>query len=157
MFTLIHKLLIYKITESETITTYYHMGHIMNLNVININYLKGVENVGKAKDNKVLIERFRNFGYYLRREYIQKDRDADKNKIRGISYRLLNALKTRNAEMFMHNIITSYMYVDKTIPSQLTLALENEEALGVVGYAFVTGLNGWIKDENKDGGKNDEN
>ena len=42
----------------------------------------------------------------------------------------------------MHNIITSYMYIDKAIPKNLTLALENEEMLGIVGYAFVTGLNG---------------
>ncbi len=156
MFTLIHKLLIYKITESETITTYYHTGHIMNLNIININYLKGVGGVDKVNDNKALVEKFRAFGYHLRREYIKKDKDADRSKIRGISYRLLNALKTRNAEMFMHNIVTSYMYIGKTIPSQLTLALEDEELLGIVGYAFVTGLNGWIKDENKDGGESNE-
>jgi len=157
MFTLIHKLLMHRITESETITTYYHIGHIMNLNIININYLRGVESVGKTKDNKALIKKFRAYGHYLREEYIRKDKDADKSKIRGISYRLLNALKTRNAEMFMHNIITSYMYIGKTIPAQLTLSLKDEEALGIVGYAFVTGLNGWIRDENEDGGETDEN
>lgn len=154
MFPLIHRLLMYKITESQTITTYYNMGHIMNLNIININYLKGVENMEQLNENKALIKNFRSYGYYLREEYIKKDRDADKSKIRGISYRLLNALKTRNAEMFMHNIITSYMYVGKTIPSQLTLALEDEEQLGIVGYAFVTGLNGWNKEEDKNGGEN---
>ncbi len=159
MFTLIHKLLMYKITETETISTYYHVGHIMNLNIININYLKGVKGVDKVKENKKLVKKFWTFGYHLRREYIKrdKDKDVDKSKIRGISYRLLNSLKTRNSEMFMHNIITSYMYIGETIPSQLILALEDEESLGIVGYAFVTGLNGWIKDENKDGGETDEN
>ena len=126
----------------------------MNLNIININFLKGVENMEQLNENKTLIKNFRSYGYYLREEYIKNDRDADKTKIRGISYRLLNALKTRNAEMFMHNILTSYMYVGKTMPAQLTLALEDEEQLGIVGYAFITGLNGWNKEEYKNGGEN---
>lgn len=157
MFTLIHKLLIYKITESETITTYYHMRHIMNLNIININYLEGVKGVNKAKENRELIKNFWSYGHHLRKAYINNDRDADKSKIRGISYRLLNALKTRNSEMFMHNIITSYLYLGKTIPYQLTVALEDEEKLGIAGYAFITGLNGWGKEENENGGEIDEN
>lgn len=158
MFTLIHKLLLYKITESKSIVTYYHIGHIMNLILININYLKGVDGMGKVKNNKELVRKARAYGYYLRQEYLKKDREADKNKIRGVSYRLLNALKTRNAEMFMHNVITSYMYVGKTIPSNLTMALENEEALGILGYAFVTGLNGGgYEDKIENGGENNEN
>ncbi|MBV1819794.1 type I-B CRISPR-associated protein Cas8b1/Cst1 [Anaerosalibacter bizertensis] len=158
MFTLIHKLLIYKITNSQSITTYYHMGHVMNLIIINVNYLKGVEGMDKVKENKELVRKARAYGYYLRQEYLNKDRDADKNKIRGVSYRLLNALKTRNTEMFMHNVITSYMYVGETIPKKLTIALENEEILGIIGYAFVTGLNGGeYKDKNENGGENNEN
>lgn len=157
MFTLIHKLLMYKISDSQSITTYYHMGHVMNLIIININYLKGVENVDKAKENKVLVNEIRRYGLRLRREYLQKDRDADKSKIRGMSYRLLNALKTRNTEMFMHNIITGYMYVGETIPTKLTRALESEEELGIIGYAFVTGLNGWVpKNEKENGGEENE-
>ena len=157
MFTLIHKLLMYKITKSQSIATYYYMGHIMNLILINVNYLKGVEDMDKVKENKELVKKARAYGYYLRQEYLEKDREADKNKIRGISYRLLNALKTRNAEMFMHNIITSYMYVGKTIPSKLTMVLENEEALGILGYAFVTGLNGGEYEvKNMNGGENNE-
>ncbi len=157
MFTLIHKLLIYKITNSQSISTYYHTGHIMNLIIININYLKGVEGLDKSKENKELVRKARAYGYYLRQEYIKKDPDADKGKIRGISYRLLNALKTRNAEMFMNNIITSYMYIGETIPSNLTLALESDEELGIIGYAFVTGLNGReYQGENGKGGENNE-
>lgn len=158
MFTLIHKLLMYKITNSQSITTYYHMGHVMNLNLINVNYLKGVEGMDKVKENRKLVRKARAYGYYLRQEYLNKDPDADKNKIRGISYRLLNALKTRNTEMFMHNIITSYMYVGETIPKNLTIALESDEMLGIVGYAFVTGLNGGdYKENNENGGENSGN
>ena len=158
MFTLIHKLLVYRITKSQSITTYYHMGDVMNLNIINVNYLKGVEGVDKVKQNRELVKKARAYGYYLRQEYLKKDPDADKNKIRGVSYRLLNALKTRNAEMFMHNIITSYMYIGEPIPKDLTIALESEEDLGIIGYAFVTGLNGGDYKENiESGGKESEN
>lgn len=156
MFTLIHKLLMYKITQSQTITAYYHMGHVTNLNFINVNYLKGAEGMDKVKENKELVQKSRAYGYYLRQEYLEKDRDADKNKIRGISYRLLNALKTMNSESFMHNIITSYMYVGKTIPSKLTMALKDEETLGIIGYAFVTGLNSGSQEKEK-GGENNDN
>lgn len=158
MFTLIHQLLIYKITNSESIATYYHTGHVMDLIKININYLRGVEGLYESRDNKKLVEEIRREGLRLRREYIKKDRDADKGKLRGISYRLLNALKTRNSEMFMHNIITSHMYLGRTIPKKLTIALESEEDLGIIGYAFVTGLNGWDpQNEKEEGGDSIEN
>lgn len=157
MFTLIHKLLIYKITDSKSKDTYYHTDHIMNLIIININYLRGVEGLEESKGNKELVRKARAYGYYLRQDYLKLDPGADKGKIRGISYRLLNALKTKNTEMFMHNIVTSYMYVGKGIPSNLTIALESEEELGIIGYAFVTGLNssrGEYKGE--EGGLNNE-
>ena len=158
LFTLIHKLLVYSITKSQSIETYYHMGHVMSLNLINVNYLKGVDGVdkGNVNEHRDLVQKARAYGYYLRQDYLEKDRDADKNKIRGISYRLLNALKTRNSEMFMHNIITSYMFVGKPIPSKLTLALEDDEMLGIVGYAFVTGLNGGEHSAHLNGGDNNE-
>jgi CRISPR-associated protein Cst1 len=156
MFTLIHKLLMYKITTSQSITTYYHMGHVMNLNLININYLKGVEEMDKVKENRELVTNVRMDGLRLRRGYFDKDKSKEKTsakaKTRGISYRLLNALKTRNTEMFMHNIITGYMYIGETIPKNLTIALESDEELGIIGYAFVTGLNGWDPQENKENG-----
>ena len=60
--------------------------------------------------------------------------------------------------MFMHNIITSYMYIGEPIPKDLTIALESEEDLGIIGYAFVTGLNGGDYKENiESGGKESEN
>jgi len=158
MFTLIYKLLMYKLTESDSIDTYYNMSHVMNLNYININYLKGVEGMDKVKENKAIVKDARSYGYHLRKKYLEKDKEADKTKIRGMSYRMLNALKTKNAEMFMHNVITSYMYIGEEIPSKLTMALESEEDLGIIGYAFVTGLNGYIKEnDNKDGGESNEN
>lgn len=110
------------------------------------------------KENKAIVKDARSYGYHLRKKYLEKDKEADKTKIRGMSYRMLNALKTINAEMFMHNVITSYMYIGEPIPSKLTIALESEEDLGIIGYAFVTGLNGYIKENNnEDGGENNEN
>ena len=74
-------------------------------------------------------------GWYLGQEY--KD---NKEKVKGIAYRLLNALKTRNAESFLHNLLNSYMYVGKQVPKGLIEVLEDEDKLGIIGYAFVTGL-----------------
>ena len=80
MFTLIHKLLVYRITKSQSITTYYHMGDVMNLNIINVNYLKGVEGVDKVKQNRELVKKARAYGYYLRQEYLKKIQTRIKTK-----------------------------------------------------------------------------
>nr|WP_300005998.1 type I-B CRISPR-associated protein Cas8b1/Cst1 [Tissierella sp.] len=137
MFTLIHKLLVNKLTTSDGITNFFSVNHIKVLNKININFLKGVGALDTNGDRNKLIEDANRNGWYLGEEYSNND---NKGKVKGISYRLLNALKTRNSESFLHNLLNSYMYVGKQIPKGLVEVLEDEEKLGVIGYAFVTGL-----------------
>lgn len=135
MFNLIHKLLINKLTKSEGITTYYNSYHIKSINQINLNFLKGVSNLANEQGRLELINISNRNGWYLGQEY-----KNNKEKIKGIAYRLLNALKTRNAEIFLHNLLNSYMYVGKQVPKGLVEVLQDEDKLGVIGYAFVTGL-----------------
>lgn len=137
MFTLIHRLLINKLTSSDGITNFFSVNHIKVLNNININFLKGVGALDTIIDRNKLIENANRNGWYLGEEY---KKNKNKEKVKGISYRLLNALKTRNSESFLHNLLNSYMYVGKQIPKGLVEVLEDEEKLGVIGYAFVTGL-----------------
>lgn len=149
MFSLLHFLLINMISKNPGVLIFYNAYHINRINNINYEIMIGGMDLGKV-DIKKQIYFSRKDGNTLREEYLKKGME---NKVSGISYRLLNALKTRNSEAFMHNIINSYMYLNKPVPQNMTLALEDEEKLGLIGYAFVTGLNGFAgnkSDENKD-------
>lgn len=138
LFTLIHFLLVNKVSTSPMINGNFSMYHISRMNNINYEILKGglvMEGIDMGKQ----IYFTRLVGNKLRKSYLTS---GNKNKIDGISYRLLNALKTRNSESFAHNLINAYMYRREPIPQDLTRALENDETLGMLGYAFVIGLNG---------------
>ncbi len=137
MFTLIHRLLINKLTSSDGITNFFSVNHIKVLNKINVNFLKGVGALDRSTDRNKLIEDANRNGWYLGEAYKKMDSEG---KVKGISYRLLNALKTRNSENFLHNLLNSYMYVGKQVPKGIVEVLEDEEKLGVIGYAFVTGM-----------------
>lgn len=148
MYTLIYKLFSYKLTNTSFVNAYYNTSHIYRIIRINTRKLKEVIDLGNESAN-AFVEKYRKYGYFLALEYKKKDSNYE-NKIRGISYRMLNALKTRNAENFMHNLINSYMYMSLSIPKDMVKALENDDNLGTIGYSFVAGLNSYgISDDNK--------
>lgn len=72
-----------------------------------------------------------------------KQRSAS-NKISGITYRLLNALKTKDAGKFMDTFINAHMYGGKDgglqVPIKIIDVLQDEDKLQTLGYAFVLGL-----------------
>lgn len=146
LFTLIHFLLSHIISENSNIMRGCNIYHVSRMQNINYEILKGGLDMGKF-DMKKQIYFSRLDGSNLRKEYIRKEK---KSKLSGISYRLLNSLKTRNAEAFIHNVLNAYMYLDLPVPENMTIALEDEEKLGLIGYAFVTGMNGYIEKEEGD-------
>lgn len=89
--------------------------------------------------DKSVIESMRKYGWHMRQEY--KAKDAVK-KIDGISYRMLNSLKTSNVNAFMDILIRCYMYIGKEIPKGFIDCLNSEEEFKTNGYAFVMGFNG---------------
>ena len=72
------------------------------------------------------------------------------NKVPGLSYKLINALKTKNTARFTDTLLHSYMYLGEGVPKTFVEALKDEDKLQTIGYAFLLGLQG----ENI---KNDEN
>ncbi len=146
LFLLIHKMLILELEQSKD--KRFHIGHIKNLMNINYEYLKGV---GAMNSNeKDILKTYSGAGFYLKKAY--KDKSSE-NKLNGISYRLLNALKTNNQGMFMDTVLNCYLYTDKQIPSFFTDCLKEIELFKTIGYAFVSGLmDGEIKDEKTNGG-----
>ena len=85
-------------------------------------------------------------GYFLGKKY--RDKEA-KNKIPGICYRLLNALKTDNTDMFMDVMLNCYLYAGMQVPKVITDALGQDNDFSTMGYAFISGLiNGKGETEN---------
>ena len=91
----------------------------------------------QEKENSDLVRNAKAAGYYLRREYTGKGSD---NKLQGICYRLLNALKTSNTDMFMDVTLNCYLYVNSQVPKIITDVLGKEKSFNTMGYAFVAGL-----------------
>ncbi len=147
LFLLVHKLMILKISKPRD--SHYHIGHINNIMKININFLKGVGHMGNIE--KDILKSASGAGYYLKKAY--KDKNSE-NKLDGISYRLLNALKTNNRGMFMDTLLNCYLYTDKTVPQFFIDCLRDEMVFKTIGYAFVTGLIEGKSESNSNGGDN---
>ena len=133
LYTLIHKLLLYKISSIKDL--YYPIDSMMNLLRINIKFLEGIGAMEKNNDDIIRIAN--GSGYYLKKKYREK---GTEDKLRGISYRLLNALKTNNTGMFMDTLLNCYLYIQDAVPKIFLEVLKDEDEFKNVGYAFLTGL-----------------
>lgn len=133
-FDLIHKLLILSIEDKFYKT--FAIKLIMNINNDFIGILE--KNKGGTKMSKKGVLYTQDLGYKLRSIYNKKA----ENKVNGITYRLMNALRTKNVDKFTENIINAYMYVGEQIPTIFLEALKDEDKFKVIGYAFVLGLQG---------------
>ncbi|MDT8719674.1 type I-B CRISPR-associated protein Cas8b1/Cst1 [Clostridium sp. 19966] len=94
------------------------------------------------------IDKFKDYGLKLRNFYINGNSSA-KNKLPGITYRLLNALKTKNTSKFMETLISSYMYLNKQVPTDFINGLKDIERFQSIGYSFLIGLLGEEENDNK--------
>ena len=140
LYTLIHKMLLYKL--SIPVNTHYSGNNIISLLKINLRFLEGI---GIMENNKnYLIYGGNDAGKTLRESYEVPE------KLKGISYRLLNALKTNNADMFMDTLLNCYLYIQKPVPKIFLDTLKNDDAFKTVGYAFITGMLGEVKITEKD-------
>ncbi|HBY20022.1 MAG TPA: type I-B CRISPR-associated protein Cas8b1/Cst1 [Clostridiales bacterium] len=133
LFMLIHKTLIFKISGYSDL--HYNIGHIKNINKINFNFMRGVgymENIERD-----ILKSASGAGYYLKEAYKSKNSE---NKLDGIAYRLLNALKTNNKSMFMDTLLNCYLYTNKLVPQFFIDCLKDEIVFKTIGYSFVSGL-----------------
>jgi CRISPR-associated protein Cas5t len=80
----------------------------------------------------------------------KKDPSTQK-KLEPLTYRLLEAIRRKDKEYFIYNLIRAYLEVEKEIPSLFKEAL-NDKNFNMIAYAFLIGLN---SEEGR--GKEDEN
>lgn len=152
MFTLVQKMLHYKLSQLKD--SHYNSFHIIRILRINTRYLKGVGCMkGVYKD---IVKEGNDAGEKLREKYRSK---GVVDKLGGISYRLLNSLKTNNKDSFMDTLLNCYLYVKSSVPEVFLDALKDEERFKTIGYAFVSGLIEGKREnnsENENGGKDNE-
>lgn len=168
-FLLIQKLMHYKLSMPDKAK--YSMNMITDILKINVEYLWEVGAMGK--EDKDMIRTAKGHGFYLQKaynEYVKKDdlgiqsgevvkQEEYNKKLGSIAYRMLNALKTNNKYAFMDIMINAHMYVQKEIPGIFAENLENDLEFKNIGYAFVTGMLGYVdaKKGNREGTEEDKN
>ncbi|EAD7603120.1 type I-B CRISPR-associated protein Cas8b1/Cst1 [Listeria monocytogenes] len=148
LFTLIHKLIYYKQTSVNGL--YYNMGHVSGILDINTKFLKEMEVMTNISQNQLWF--VQNCGKEFKEGYVKK---KSENKISGITYKLLNALKVNDKDGFMDTLLNSYSYLAMPIPDVFIKMFSNDEAFKSVGYAFMLGVGG-EKTKKEDGGNTDE-
>lgn len=118
---------------------------------LNNNFIRGGDNMNKHIDSKK-IYKIKCLGNTLKSSY---DNRKASNKLNGISYRLLNAVKVKDANKFLDTIINAYAYIGMEIPTVFINCLDDTETFQTVGYAFILGLMGEISDNTKNANKGD--
>ena len=145
LFILIHKLLVYKLSSPKNC----HFSTMQIVRMLNINF-RFLEGIGYMENlDKDIIKKANGLGYGLKEAYKRKKAE---DKLNGIAYRLLNALKINNKDMFMDTVLNCYLYTQKTVPPIFLDALKDDLAFKNIGYAFVTGLIEGKADNNSNGG-----
>lgn len=92
LFTLIHKMLHYKL--SNPLKCYFNGTHVRHLLTINQDIYQSLGGMDMDKEYYYIVKNAKNAGESLRVKYFVKNAN---NKLPGICYRLLNALKTSNS------------------------------------------------------------
>ncbi|PKM49945.1 MAG: type I-B CRISPR-associated protein Cas8b1/Cst1 [Firmicutes bacterium HGW-Firmicutes-7] len=145
LFSILHKMIIVKISKPTDV--WFGEKHIKVVNNINYEYLKGAGCMSISDKN--LLKSYSGAGYHLKQAYIEKHSE---NKLNGIAYKLLNALKTNNKGMFMDTVLNCYLYTGKQVPNFFVDCLKETETFKTVGYAFVTGVIDGNNKPNSSGG-----
>ncbi|AAC06652.1 type I-B CRISPR-associated protein Cas8b1/Cst1 [Aquifex aeolicus] len=88
-------------------------------------------------------------GLNLKKMYEKElGKEKAKDRIKTLSYRILEAVRRKDLDAFEQNLIRAYMQVEREIPYIFVQALKDENFNRIV-YAFLIGLNGrdWSEGE----------
>lgn len=96
-------------------------------------YKKGVY---EMNDKKLKVVKYA--GHEIHNYYVNNNA---KNKINGIAYKLLNAIKVGNKKDFMDTVLRIFMSAEKSVPSVfIEIMAEKDLDFESIGHAFITGL-----------------
>ena len=154
---LINKLCYYKISKAKLSCKLKNIEDLLKINLDYIRRLKKMDKqeiVEKEESKKISEELTEKDIFYIRRdamifreEYIRKS--GNDKKIGSLLYRLQNALRINNVDMFMDALISAHAYAGKNISSLFAKALLNDENFQTLGHGFLLGLLGEDKSKNE--------
>ena len=100
--------------------------------VMNMNELKEYEEKRK----------YINWAFRVGRELkeLYKEKESTQKKLEPLTYRLLEAIRRKDKEYFIHNLIRAYLEVEKEIPNLFKEILDDKN-FSMIAYAFLIGLN----------------
>ena len=157
LFSLINKLCYYKISKAKLSCKLKNIEDLLKINLDYIRRLKKMDKqeiVEKEESKKTSEELTEKDIFYIRRdamifreEYIRKS--GNDKKIGSLLYRLQNALRINNVDMFMDALISAHAYAGKNISSLFAKALLNDENFQTLGHGFLLGLLGEDKSKNE--------
>jgi CRISPR-associated protein Cas5t len=116
-----------KISKLERLLFFINFQEVLNMN-----------------EQRGYIEQAFNEGKKLRSYYITSEDDQEKiealKKLEGLTYKLLEAIRRKDREYFIQNLIRAYLRVEKEIPYLFKEALYDEN-FNMIASAFLIGLN----------------
>ena len=93
---------------------------------------------------------------HMLRIYIASNIDAGlysdvlNDKIKGMSFKLANAIQTCNFNLFRDVLFHTYIALGKNIPTILMDMRESNNTFKDLGYSYLAGLNGAYRNKNKE-------
>jgi CRISPR-associated protein Cas5t len=83
-----------------------------------------------------------NWAFWAGRELkeLYNQNEHTRKKLEPLTYRLLEAVRRKDKEYFIHNLIRAYLEVEKEIPYLFKEALDDKN-FSLIAYAFLIGLN----------------
>jgi CRISPR-associated protein Cas5t len=133
--------------ESKIVQAGRNMKYISQNLLFFINFQE-VLNMNTQKD-------YTNWAFWAGRELkkLYKENESTQKKLEPLTYRLLEAIRRKDKEYFIHNLIRAYLEVEKEIPYLFKEALDDKN-FSMIAYAFLIGLNS--EEKSKEGQANDE-
>jgi CRISPR-associated protein Cas5 subtype I-B len=133
--------------ESKIVQAGRNMKYISQNLLFFINFQE-VLNMNTQKD-------YTNWAFWAGRELkkLYKENESTQKKLEPLTYRMLEAIRRKDKEYFIHNLIRAYLEVEKEIPYLFKEALDDKN-FSMIAYAFLIGLNS--EEKSKEGQSNNE-
>jgi CRISPR-associated protein Cas5t len=136
--------------ESKIVQAGRNMKYISQNLLFFINFQE-VLNMNTQKD-------YTNWAFWAGRELkkLYKENESTQKKLEPLTYRLLEAIRRKDKEYFIHNLIRAYLEVEKEIPYLFKEALDDKN-FSMIAYAFLIGLNSEEKSKEEQASDEGEN
>ncbi|TKZ33909.1 Cas8a1 family CRISPR/Cas system-associated protein [Brachyspira catarrhinii] len=152
-YNLIHKIFITKYPDSVKKEKIPELMYYITLIQITKNYIfkeKGGENmqIDRIKQGEEACNEGGKLRWYISQNIEAKGEELN-NRIKGISFKLANAIQTCNFNLFRDVLFHTYIALGKNIPTIFMDMRESNNTFKDLGYSYLAGLNGAYRNKNE--------